>query len=405
MFQLSRLSILVVILACFLQAQGADKYTDENRPYEFGFTIEGEQHRHEKKTEDGLIEGEFGFITADGVYHVTVYATDENGNFKILSMKNIRVKPYPTAPERKGNSLPFPPSVKKPLTQGPELAPPLPVQSCSSCSIPSTTKAPALTDYAVVSQDNPSYNQPENQYPQNPQYPGKSQYPGNYPQNSQYPENSQNPRYPDNSQNPQYPDNSQNPQYPDNSQYPQENYPQDNYPGQPQDYPQTSQQYPQQPLQAGERDPKQINIPPQFTGQDPNKPILISAQIQVVDKNTDIYSKGPGEREGLPNGLNKGDMTLLLYTFNYTVGFHGHHEEGYTNGAKKGYYYVTGRNGVRTRIDYEADERGFRPKITQELLDLASEDVPKPETEKDEKYGLKGYEFKWLYYPTDSKRR
>ena len=37
--------------------------------------------------------GEFGFITADGVYHVTVYATDENGNFKILSMKNIRVKP------------------------------------------------------------------------------------------------------------------------------------------------------------------------------------------------------------------------------------------------------------------------------------------------------------------------
>lgn len=37
--------------------------------------------------------GEFGFITADGVYHVTVYATDENGNFKIISMKNIRVKP------------------------------------------------------------------------------------------------------------------------------------------------------------------------------------------------------------------------------------------------------------------------------------------------------------------------
>lgn len=37
--------------------------------------------------------GEFGFITADGVYHVTVYATDENGNFKILSMKNIRLNP------------------------------------------------------------------------------------------------------------------------------------------------------------------------------------------------------------------------------------------------------------------------------------------------------------------------
>lgn len=41
--------------------------------------------------ENGIIMGEFGFITADGVYHVTVYATDENGNFKILSMKNIKL--------------------------------------------------------------------------------------------------------------------------------------------------------------------------------------------------------------------------------------------------------------------------------------------------------------------------
>lgn len=42
---------------------------------------------------NGIIQGEFGFITADGVYHVTVYATDENGNFRILSMKNIKVSP------------------------------------------------------------------------------------------------------------------------------------------------------------------------------------------------------------------------------------------------------------------------------------------------------------------------
>lgn len=32
-----------------MYAQGADNYTDGNRPYEFGFSIEGEQHRHEKK--------------------------------------------------------------------------------------------------------------------------------------------------------------------------------------------------------------------------------------------------------------------------------------------------------------------------------------------------------------------
>lgn len=35
--------------------------------------------------------GEFGFVTGDGVYHVTVYATDENGDFKILSMKNFYI--------------------------------------------------------------------------------------------------------------------------------------------------------------------------------------------------------------------------------------------------------------------------------------------------------------------------
>jgi hypothetical protein len=41
--------------------------------------------------EKGIIMGEFGFITADGIYHVTVYATDENGDFKILKMRNIKV--------------------------------------------------------------------------------------------------------------------------------------------------------------------------------------------------------------------------------------------------------------------------------------------------------------------------
>ncbi|KAI4465159.1 cuticle protein [Holotrichia oblita] len=67
------------------------KNEDEGRPYEFGFTIDGQQHRHEKKDANGIIQGEFGFITADGIYHVTTYATDENGSFRILSMRNVRV--------------------------------------------------------------------------------------------------------------------------------------------------------------------------------------------------------------------------------------------------------------------------------------------------------------------------
>ncbi|XP_061394841.1 protein lethal(3)malignant blood neoplasm 1 [Musca vetustissima] len=77
------------------------------RPYKFGFTIDEQQHRRESRDEKGIVMGEFGFITADGIYHVTVYATDEQGRFRILAMKSypyesppktvdITVKPKPT---------------------------------------------------------------------------------------------------------------------------------------------------------------------------------------------------------------------------------------------------------------------------------------------------------------------
>lgn len=39
----------------------------------------------------GLIKVEFGFVTGDGVYHETAYATDENGDFKILGMRSYFV--------------------------------------------------------------------------------------------------------------------------------------------------------------------------------------------------------------------------------------------------------------------------------------------------------------------------
>ncbi|XP_053602816.1 protein lethal(3)malignant blood neoplasm 1 [Plodia interpunctella] len=474
-----RLYVLVTILACFLQAQGADKYTDENRPYEFGFNIEGEQHRHEKKDEKGLIMGEFGFITADGVYHVTVYATDENGNFKILSMKNIRVKPYPTGPERQGHSLPLPssqpqpgqqsrpgqqsppggpppppgqPAVQTPARDIPKPVASLPAKTCSSCSIPTTTTIrPPPSNIPTGNQNYPQQGSGNSNYPlqgaSNPNHPGSNSA-GNFPPGAGNPDytgsnnggnfqaGAGNPNYPGSNSGSNFPPTGAvNPNYPGSNAggtFPPEagnannqgqnggNYPQgpggSNYPGPNGVSPQTGNNlnypdpnspsysqgsnYPNQGQQpAGERNPKQFEPQQPGTSQ---KPTLTYAQMQIVDKNTDIYKKGPNERDGLPDGLTKNDMSRLLYTFNYTVGFHGHFEEGYTNGAKQGYYFVTGRNGVRTRVDYVADEKGFRPKITQEVLDLLSDDVPKPETEKDEKYGLNGYEFKWLYYPVGS---
>ncbi|CAH0627185.1 unnamed protein product [Chrysodeixis includens] len=450
-------SILVYFL---LQAHGADKYTDENRPYEFGFKIDGQQHRHESKDKDGIIMGEFGFVTADDVYHVTVYATDKEGRFKILSMKNIHLKasPVPNSPPtsaRQGHALALPPAQGAPVPQAPvaplapaapKLGKPLsvsiepPGRSCSSCSIPTTTTpAPPPPFNPAVNNNSPnvprgsgnngglggpSYNQgAQPNYPQpnsgvSPNYPQPGPgAPANVPAYVQ-PAAQPVQNYPNS------PNNAPRPNAPSSPS----NYNQPGAPGQP-EVPQTysgeqnslnngggapygpNGQSPS-PVSnpQGGRTSKQYNPPEQGPGSAPSpqpgpaKPTLISAQMQIVDKNTNIHALRPDEREGLPPGLTKNDMTTLLYTFNYTVGFHGHFEEGYTNGVKKGYYYVTGRNGVRTRIDYVADDSGFHPKVSQEVLDLLSDDVPKEETEKDEKFGLKGYEFKWLYYPTDSKK-
>ncbi|TKX27796.1 cuticular protein RR-2 [Spodoptera litura] len=525
-----RLRLTASIILCFvLQAHGADKYTDENRPYEFGFKIDGQQHRHESKDKDGIIMGEFGFVTADDVYHVTVYATDKEGRFKILSMKNIHLKSSaasgslsPTS-ARQGHALPLPPasvqtSAVSSVVQTPQPAKAFkpislepPGRSCSSCSLPTTTTRAPPPAYNQVSNNNninsPSHygaigSSPQNQQPSvsspgqsnaqsNPSYGsqgGQQNYPSGkpiYPQQGlvapdavstfaaqpgpggqTYQGSSQGVSGAPNTANrfseaggslpasqntegttgqtfsgeqsslfggyngasgsPQQNGGFSNPQQNGGFQNPQQNAasagPQlngatgSNYPSAgPSSYAQggiagaspagrTSKQYnPEQQVGSvsnGPRGPGSANEQPGSA-----KPTLFSAQMQIVDKNTDIHALRPGEQKGLPPGLTQGDMTQLLYTFNYTVGFHAHFEEGYTNGVKKGYYYVTGRNGVRTRIDYVADDTGFHPTVSQEVLDLLSEEVPKPETEKDEKYGLKGYEFKWLYYPVESKKR
>ncbi|XP_047020665.1 protein lethal(3)malignant blood neoplasm 1 [Helicoverpa zea] len=534
MHQPRRLRITVSIILCFmLQAQGADKYTDENRPYEFGFKIDGQQHRHESKDKDGIIMGEFGFITADDVYHVTVYATDKDGKFRILSMKNIHLKASPASnnglstSSRQGHALVLPPaqpaSVQASAPPAPSaLTPPKPIsieppaRSCSSCSLPTTTTLAPPPSY-IQAPDNNNYNNP-NQFsapgasPQNQQgFPPSSsqqnsaqggfggsafgpQGQQNYAQQgpvapgsvgSQPGQGAQN--YPG-SGSPNYSQAPSSPNGPNNYAQTGAGFPSSAQsqgqpglnrggpfqsqggPGQSQGGPGQSQggagqtqggpglasgvpgigqrnsftdgaqntdnfgqDYSQQGgpsngqgsfpqggapssgVPGGRTSKQYVGPEQQFDSQvGPNgsqgprgatKPTLFSAQMQIVDKNTDINALRPGEQKGLPPGLTQDDMTQLLYTFNYTVGFHGHFEEGYANGVKKGYYYVTGRNGVRTRIDYVADDSGFHPKVSQDVLDLLSDDVPKPETEKDEKYGLKGYEFKWLFYPVESKKQ
>ncbi|GLG94015.1 Protein lethal(3)malignant blood neoplasm 1 [Gryllus bimaculatus] len=108
------------------------------------------------------------------------------------------------------------------------------------------------------------------------------------------------------------------------------------------------------------------------------------------------FRGSPGEeRDGLPPGVSMADIMALLYKFNYTVGFHGHHERGYANGDKEGGYFVNGRDGISRRVEYVANEFGYQPNITLHDLGLDSPDTPHEDTERQR--GLEGYEFTW--YP------
>ncbi|XP_060651612.1 LOW QUALITY PROTEIN: protein lethal(3)malignant blood neoplasm 1 [Drosophila nasuta] len=105
------------------------------RPYKFGFTIEEQQHRAEQRDELGIVMGEFGFITADGRYHVTVYATDENGKFRIISMKSF---PYVAPPGKPSTTVAT-------TTRAPPPKQSFAGPACSGCFLTNNAPAAAAT--------------------------------------------------------------------------------------------------------------------------------------------------------------------------------------------------------------------------------------------------------------------
>jgi len=457
------LFVSIVVLKC---TSARSKYVseEEDNPYEFGFTIDGQQHRHEKKDANGIIQGEFGFITADGVYHVTVYATDENGNFKILSMRNIRVsgpldQPGATLPDttKVQQQQPAAGPVANPLAiPGPEpttttttttttTEPPTTPKrrgkpACASCEFiePVTDKnhnlvfqSPAFVNpkpgSLIIGQNNKETNNGQqqgqsgnNDYPNNQQnnypnggnnYPnggsnanpnGGSNYPNgenNYSDNiNQTPAFGNDQNYPQNNQN--YPQNQQQ-NYPEDNKYNPQNNQQYNPENNQQYYPQNhdSQEHQQNFPRPGDEQSQLAPNPLQiesFTDAPPTG-ISVNHDFISVDNNPPIpiVDKYPNMVDGPPPGITKDDISDLLYKFNYTVGFHGHYEKGYKNGAKVGGYFVNDRDGVSRIVTYVADENGYRPKVKFVRLDLNSDLVPKEDTEKT--FGLKNFEFVW--YP------
>lgn len=292
--------------------------------------------------------GEFGFITADDVYHITVYATDENGNFKIVSMKNVKLMKGP-APQAKTpfvsitttSTTPQPFMVK---TTAKAVVETKNDASCASCSLPVKPDAIKPTDAAndvpppfkVVGKDEvvttietPTSTQADasplkivsaNLQSSIPTA-GSSSSGGGGNANARLGSNG------------------------------------------------NVNQISNDPSSLGGRQPAARNEKleaPKFFNKNAG--------------NAEHYNK----IEKLMNGL--------LYRFNYTTDFQGHREEGDRQGNKDGEYYSVGRDNVKRVVSYKANEFGYMPYIRQEPI--SSQDLQYYD-ERNNK--LRGYNFEWFY--------
>lgn len=133
-----------------------------------------------------------------------------------------------------------------------------------------------------------------------------------------------------------------------------------------------------------------------------SKPLPGAIKSKFADnvKHINTNNSQAGQRSNFENDQ-KDDSLIksknkLLYAFNYTLGFHGHHENGFRNGDKEGDYFFDGKDGTKRNVTYIANEFGYQPNIT--LTDLNDNEKRRfdGDNEKDNNE-LKGYEFKWFY--------
>lgn len=83
----------------------------------------------------------------------------------------------------------------------------------------------------------------------------------------------------------------------------------------------------------------------------------------------------------------------LAYIFNYATTFNGHNETGYRDGSKEGAYFTINRDKIRRTVHYKLSSANnvIRRKMDYDVV--AAEDTP---NESNDKFGvLKKNEFKW----------
>lgn len=318
---------------------------------------------------NGIIMGEFGFITADDVYHVTVYATDENGNFKIISMKNIKLMKGPppqsfasvTSTVTSTTSTTPQPFMVKTTAKSELTTPQSDEPACASCRLPAKpvpeTAAPssatdASTDapppFKVLSKDEQATTESPTTTSQIDILPQKivneNENPGNLIE----------PRFGNDGIDEENVRNQQ--QYENKNENPVNN-----------------RILSQNPLnnEASPLNSRQ----PAYNGK-LNSPQMFNKNAG----NSEHYNK----MENLMNGL--------LYRFDYSTDFQGHREEGDRLGNKEGEYYSVGRDNIKRVVSYKANEFGYMPFIRQEPLN------PQELQNYDERNNrLRGYKFEWFY--------
>ncbi|CAB0019403.1 unnamed protein product, partial [Nesidiocoris tenuis] len=122
----------------------------------------------------------------------------------------------------------------------------------------------------------------------------------------------------------------------------------------------------------------------------PDVPIM-KISLDISDPKTrEFMLKMP---ELIENVKSREELQALLYTFNYTLTYHGHNEVGNVAGDKNGSYFFNGQDGLGRNVTYVANEFGYQPNIT--LYDISERETPNEKTEKD-LTELLGNEFKCL---------
>lgn len=265
---------------------------------------------------------------------MTVYATDENGNFKIISMKNIKL--YTQQPEQPQHPItsttPQPFTVKAtdpPTTEQPKK----PVgEACASCKLIPKPDTETVKPSVVPDEESSTIPPPF-------KIVSKEDMSSDGQQQKLVNKNVDN--------NISVEANKQGGQLENNRQNNNNNF------------------------------INNFNVPSKVDGRQPS----FNEKLNSVELSNNKLQGGHFNQQHQQNSNG------LLYRFDYATDFNGHKEEGDRLGNKDGEYFAVGRDNVKRVVSYKANEFGYMPYIRQE-----------PVYQLDERNNqLRRYNFEWFY--------